>query len=252
MARSEFFMCANDRFFRRSTDGRWSELTALSSRSRVRGMCFSRAGTLAIARERGNVQIWTPDGWKTALSATRSDDLTGIGQAADGTFYVATAHTIFTSAENQPLLSPTPPQQQSGIQGLSVHQKTGNIAICVGRQVYALTPGGTWTNLNITSTGLEPNVLQSISYGPNGELYVFNSSINRWHKRNTDGVWSLDFSRPDRIGGRDLSNATIFGASFDQGRGLENLNIGGDSADELKIGSEAVSAAYLGDTQIWG
>ena len=271
MAAGDLYISKTPNLFRRAaSDGTWERFNAFLPVATT-GLCVGSDGFVRIAAGTGSSQHWrvlNSQGWSSTSIGRTDQQINAIAIDEDDLLYfgsgASASSRIFTSAANNPILSPVVPTDpllnlQAGITGMSVKLSDGTLAICSTRNVWELAKGGTaWVESVIPANivGSFSRGFTSITYDNFGGLWVYDISNSRfWHRNPTDNTWASSSQIPTTIDGVTVTRNMIRGSAFDQrataASGIRLLKIGGADIDALKIGDADVSALYLGDTQVW-
>lgn len=248
-----------DRVYKRDVDNNWTEETAYGRRPGTQAACLNQEGELIVARGTSSdprLNTFRNNAWvRTDIDGTSRPGIPqGIGVDSNDKIYVGVTNKIFTIETIYPYITPDPISGQN-LSGMSVNQHTGEIAYCSSEKVFerALTDT-TWTDISPpTSVVSGTRFSQSAAYGHEGELWVYSLIQQRYYVRDSDGNWASGIQVPTTIGSRTVSRTGVLASAIDQGvAALKNLKIGGDNIDAMKIGTEDITAIYLGDTKVWG
>ena len=268
MAVGDLYISATNRFFVSPSETdilsrTWSQVNA-PTRSGVRAMAVARDGTLHIARgttQSPQIGKLVNNAWVNS-SPGRTGLIYGLGIDANGLIYVGVITQIYTIAENSPIISPGLPNDpltnsRISLQGMSVNQDNGTIAVVSLRNIFELAKGATaWVETVIPSTILNTfaRSIQSCTYDHLGGLWIYETIGGRYyHRSHTTEQWTSAFQIPTTINSVSIDRSSIQSSAFDQGRGAVNLiKLGAADINDIKLGTADVAAIYKGERKVWG
>lgn len=267
MALGDLYLADSINIFRRDvSDGTWSIHNTSNPSNTAAGMEWRDDKIYVCNGSSSIVKYSVLDGttWTDHnVTAGQSVRLNGITLDLEGTIiFVAnsgpTNRRLFKwsggAASN---FSPSPPS--TSLVGISMKTSDGTLAICTQTRIWELAQGGnTWTQSDFPQSTLANSgrTFSSVAYDHNGDLWVYSRGQQRFYKR-TGSTWAADFAPPTLIGTTGLNTSFLSGVAYEQAEpavttGLMNVKLGDANINDVKFGTEDVSAVYLGTQKIWG